>query len=148
MTQASVAIRKANAADAVALADLSTQLGYPTEAAEILARLQRVQDEQIGEVFVAVGAGDHVVGWAHVVPRFVLEDSPFAELAGLVVDHAARGNGVGVALLRSAEEWASAQGFVRFRVRSNVIRERAHRFYLREGYVERKRQITFEKPLV
>jgi hypothetical protein len=32
-------------------------------------------------------------------------------------------------------------------VRSNVIRERAHRFYLREAYAERKRQVVFEKPL-
>jgi hypothetical protein len=32
-------------------------------------------------------------------------------------------------------------------VRSNVVRERAHRFYLREGYVERKRQVVFDKTL-
>jgi hypothetical protein len=33
------------------------------------------------------------------------------------------------------------------RVRSNVIRERAHRFYLREGYAEKKRQAVFLKQL-
>jgi len=27
------------------------------------------------------------------------------------------------------------------------VRERAHRFYLREGYVERKRQVVFDKAL-
>jgi hypothetical protein len=34
------------------------------------------------------------------------------------------------------------------RVNSNVVRERAHRFYLREGYTERKRQAVFFKQLV
>jgi hypothetical protein len=34
------------------------------------------------------------------------------------------------------------------RVRSNVIRERAHEFYKREGYAEKKRQVVFEKSLV
>jgi hypothetical protein len=32
-------------------------------------------------------------------------------------------------------------------VRSNVVRRDAHRFYLREGYAEQKRQAVFVKRL-
>jgi GNAT superfamily N-acetyltransferase len=76
-----------------------------------------------------------------------IEEVPFAELAGLVVGDSARSRGIGALLLRAAEDWARNRGFARLRVRSNVVRERAHRFYLREGYIERKRQVVFDKTL-
>jgi GNAT superfamily N-acetyltransferase len=143
----SISIRSARSSDAAALADLSTQLGYPADADTLRERLTGVRDQDVGEVFVAADAQDRVLGWTHVVPRLHLEESPFAELAGLVVGATARGDGVGAALLSAAEQWARAHGYARLRVRSNVVRERAHRFYLREGYVERKRQVVFDKPL-
>ena len=145
--EGAISIRPARSDDAAALADLSTQLGYPASAETLSQRLTRVRGEGVGEVFVAADAHDRVLGWTHVVPRLHLEESPFAELAGLVVGDGARGAGVGAALLSAAEQWARQHGFVQFRVRSNVVRERAHRFYLREGYVERKRQVVFDKTL-
>jgi GNAT superfamily N-acetyltransferase len=63
----------------------------------------------------------------------------------LVVSETARGQRVGSALLAAAEAWAREQGFASMRVRSNIMRERAHRFYLREGYTEKKRQAVFLK---
>jgi GNAT superfamily N-acetyltransferase len=141
-----ISIRVARADDAGALADLSSQLGYPTDSVAILKRLLRVQgSKNDGTVFVAVDASGSIVGWTHVAVRLNLEEEPFAELAGLVVDATARGSGVGKALLGAAEEWARTSGLVRLRVRSNVLRDRAHRFYVREGYVERKRQVVFDK---
>jgi GNAT superfamily N-acetyltransferase len=145
--QGAIAIRPASGDDVAALAELSTQLGYPADADTLRQRLTRVRDEGVGEVLVATDAQGLVLGWTHVVPRLHLEEAPFAELAGLVVGDGARGAGVGAALLSAAEQWARRHGFAHFRVRSNVVRERAHRFYLREGYVERKRQVVFDKPL-
>jgi GNAT superfamily N-acetyltransferase len=146
--RAPVTIRSADDDDIAALATLSTQLGYPSDADAIRERLQRVRDLNIGQVIVAVDAASRVVGWMHVVERFTLEDDPFVEIAGLIVDENARSAGVGAALLRAAESWARAQGHARLRVRSNVIRQRAHEFYKREGYAEKKRQVVFEKSLV
>lgn len=143
-----ISIRSARSTDVAALADLSTQLGYPADAEMLQERLASVRERGVGEVFVAADAQDRVLGWTHVVPRLHLEEPPFAELAGLVVGDAARGAGVGAALLATAEQWARQHGFAHFRVRSNVLRERAHRFYMREGYVERKRQVVLEKDLV
>src|SRR5262249_6210142 len=123
------------------------QLGYPTDAGSMRQRLALVRSANVGEAFVAIDENGHMVGWTHVVPRLHLEEIPFAELAGLVVDARVRGSGVGKLLLHAAESWATERGFTRLRVRSNVIRERAHRFYVREGYVERKRQVVFDKDL-
>ena len=145
--QGAISIRPARSDDVASLAGLSTQLGYPATADMLSDRLMRVRDEGVGQVFVAADAHGRVLGWTHVVPRLHLEESPFAELAGLVVADGARGAGVGAALLSAAERWARGHGFAHFRVRSNVVRERAHRFYLREGYVERKRQVVFDKAL-
>ena len=142
-----VAIRPAGAGDAADLARLSAQLGYPADAAAIAARLALVRASHAGEIFAAVDAHASIVGWTHVAPRVNLEEEPFAELAGLIVGEGVRGRGVGALLLRAAENWAREHGYAKLRVRSNVLRERAHRFYLREGYVERKRQAVFDKPL-
>ncbi|MBS0433235.1 MAG: GNAT family N-acetyltransferase [Proteobacteria bacterium] len=140
-------IRQADAADAEALARLSGQLGYPADAAAIARRLRGIVAHGAGVVLVAQIDGA-VAGWAHVMAQHRLEHDANAELAGLVVDEDARGGGIGAALLRAAEAWAHGHGCVELVVRSNVIRERAHRFYLREGYTEKKRQAVFVKNLV
>ena len=140
-------IRAATIDDAAALAVLSGQLGYPADAAAVLRRLDGMVAHRAGAVLVAVDARDALSGFAHVEPRHLLIAEPFAELAALVVSETARGQRVGSALLAAAEAWAREQGFASMRVRSNVLRERAHRFYLREGYIEKKRQAVFLKHL-
>ena len=138
--------RPAVAADAQAIAALSGQLGYPATEPEIRVRLESLAARGDTAVFVAEVDG-RVVGWAGVRADVSLESGPFAELVGLVVDEASRGQGVGETLVLAAESWAREQGRTRIRVRSNVVRERAHRFYERLGYRERKRQTVFEKQL-
>jgi len=139
-----VHVREATPADAEALASLSGQLGYPADVPTILRRLAQVERSV---VLVAVNARDEVCAVAHAEPRRLLIAEPFVELAALVVNEAARGSGAGAMLLAAVEAWAREQGFTSVRVRSNVLRERAHRFYLREGYIEKKRQAVFLKRL-
>jgi len=143
-----ISIRPARSGDAARLAELATQLGYPSDEAALQSRLRQVQAEADAQVFVAVDRGERVLGWTHVAGRTSLEDAPCAELAGLIVADGARGAGVGARLLRAAEAWAREHGYAKLRVRSNVVREHAHRFYRREGYAERKRQVVFDKALV
>ena len=125
---------------------LCGQLGYPAEAAVILRRLDGLAAEH-GVVLVAVDPAGAACGFAHAEPRHLLIAEPFVELAALVVSEGARGSGAGASLLAAVEAWTRGQGIASVRVRSNVLRERAHRFYLREGYVERKRQAVFLKHL-
>lgn len=143
-----IAIRTAREGDEVALATLATQLtGQTVDASSMAERLSKVRAEQIGEAIVAQDQNGRVLGWAHVVPRLQLEHEPYAELAGLVVDESVRSGGVGAALLDAAEGWARARGFAMMLVRSRVTRERAHRFYEREGYERFKESAVFRKTL-
>ena len=141
---AQITFRPARPSDAAALADLTTQLGYPSSTAELRARLAAL-DTRDGELIVAEDR-DRVVGWVHV-RTVVLLTGPHAEIDGLVVDEAFRGRGIGEALLERAEEWAADRGQARIFVRSNVIRERAHRFYERLGYERVKTSYAFSKHL-
>lgn len=88
-----------------------------------------------------------VIGWIHVAEKHALELDPFAEILALVVDEQARSRGVGATLVARAETWAAERALGLIRVRANVVRERAHRFYVRLGYSELKRQIAFAKTL-
>ena len=138
-------IRSATGDDVEVLAALSCQLGHPANAGDIARRLRGIEKHDAGVVLVAVGEKDAVCGFAHAVPQHFLIVESFVELAGLVVAEDSRGRGVGKALLAAVEAWSREHGFATVRVRSNVIRERAHRFYLREGYAEKKRQAVFVK---
>ncbi len=139
-------IREAAADDAEAIAGLSTQLGYPAGAAETAERLAAIRAHEDHAVLVAE-AGGRVVGWVHVFAACRIESEPFAELGGLVVEDAERGRGIGGRLVEAAESWAAARGFATMRVRSNVVREDARRFYEHRGYARAKVQAVFAKPL-
>ena len=140
-------IRAARHADADALSSLSGQLGYPADAADIARRLHEMAMNHTGEVLVAEAEDGAVVGWAEASLQRRLVHDTRVELAGLIVADGARGCGVGTALLRAVEAWARERGLPELVVRSNVVRERAHRFYLREGYAEKKRQVVFSRRL-
>ncbi|MDD4885525.1 MAG: GNAT family N-acetyltransferase [Thiomonas sp.] len=136
-------IRRAVLDDAEALAGLSEQLGYPATAAIMRERLARILPAADHAVFVAEVQG-RVVAWTHVLNVLHLESGPCAEIAGLVVDEAHRGDGLGAALVRCVIDWTRSQGFAVLKVRSRAERLRTHQFYLRLGFVQTKVQHLFE----
>lgn len=140
-------IRRAKNADAAQIAVLTGQLGYPATSAQIRARLRRIQPASQNAIFVADSARDGVVGWLHVSKEPLLESDVRAEVNGLVVAEGQRSLGAGAQLLAAAEDWARKHGCKSMSVRSNVIRERAHKFYERNGYEHYKTQKSFRKPL-
>jgi GNAT superfamily N-acetyltransferase len=139
-------IRLACADDAAELARLSTQLGYAMTPEVAAVQLAEVAGHGDHALLVAEG-GDGLAGWIQISVARIFESPQAAEIAGLVVDETRRGEGVGPRLLRAAEDWARQRGCRRVRVRSNVVRERAHAFYAREGYGKIKVQQVFEKRL-
>ena len=140
-------IRTARNYDAPAIAELGDQLGYAASRQQIATRLAGIEAERSSRVFVAENGEGIVVGWLHVASRTQLTEDCCAEILGLVVDESSRGVGIGAALIRAAEEWARSEGCVRMRVRSRETRERAHRFYEREGYALNKVQLVLHKVL-
>jgi GNAT superfamily N-acetyltransferase len=141
-------IRTARAADAERLAELTTQLGYPTTPPQAAQRLAHITAAaRSNALLVAVDEADDVIGWAHVALRPSLEHDAAAQLAGLVVDDTVRSGGVGAALLAASEAWAAEHGAGVMLVSSRATRLRAHRFYGRHGYGLCKESVWLRKPL-
>src|ERR1700730_3177663 len=148
--QAAIKIRRAKNSDAAQIAELCGQLGYPAKPAEIAQRLRKIKPANRHAVLVAEWSDRNkrkVIGWLHVSLSPLLEVQLRAEVNGLVVDDDERSRGTGAFLLRAAEQWARSRGCKNMSVRSNVIRERAHQFYLRHGYEHYKTQKAFRKPI-
>jgi PhnO protein len=140
-------VRRARASDARRIAQLSGELGYPATAAAITKRMRKVNAASHSALLVAESAGVGVLGWAHVGVEHILEVGTRAELYGLIVAEGQRSLGAGARLLEAAEGWARKHGCPSVSVRCNVIRERAHKFYLRNGYEHYKTQKAFRKTL-
>jgi GNAT superfamily N-acetyltransferase len=140
-----VDIRSATLEDAPRIAELACDLGYTIDADSVRATLDRLH-AAAGAVFVAVGNGG-INGWVDVHRSELLQSEPFAEVGGLVVDPAVRSRGIGRQLLERAEQWASDNRFPLVRVRSNVARAGAHRFYEGRGFGVEKTSLTFVKRL-
>ena len=141
-------IRPVRVTDSAAVASLTGELGYPTTTEAMAARIEAIL-ERPGEhaLLVAVDVQDVPIGWIHVERVDTLETPPMAGIAGLVVGEGSRSDGVGTALLAAGEGWARDQGIAVMQVRSRTTRERAHRFYEREGYEHVKTSAVFRKAL-
>jgi GNAT superfamily N-acetyltransferase len=140
-------IREPRAEDHARLAELAGQLMYKSSADDIAKRLDGVQRSKEHAVFVAELAGGEIAGWIAVFVYRTVEADARAEVSGLVVDEHYRSQGIGLHLLARAEEWAREKGCRAIGLRSNVIRERAHAFYERQGYQHVKTQKSFRKDL-
>jgi GNAT superfamily N-acetyltransferase len=142
-----VGVRRARSTDAARIAELSGQLGYPTTEKQMKARLKDASRDKDGACFVAESREGGLIGWVHVSTTPLLEVERRAEVNGLVVDETVRSHGAGAALLAAAEKWARGKRCKSVSVRSNVLRERAHGFYVRNGYEHYKTQKAFRKGL-
>ena len=128
-------MRPAVASDAPILSELLTQLGYPCSPAEIPARLDAFARFPQAVALVATNGYGEVVGLitSHIVAS-IHDNDPVAWLTTLVVLEDARGAGVGSALVKYIEEWASRNGAKRLSVTSALHREETHAFYEKRDY--------------
>jgi GNAT superfamily N-acetyltransferase len=131
---AAVSLRAATLADAAAVAGLMTQLGYPTAAGQMRARLECLLGHPDHHTLVA-DAEERVVGLIGLgLGRYYEADGTYARVLALVVSAERRGSGVGSALLRAGEAWAAEQGAGSVILNSGSGRADAHRFYRGRGY--------------
>jgi GNAT superfamily N-acetyltransferase len=142
-----VGIRRARLSDARVIAELSGQLGYPTPEKDMGERLAMLLRRPHGVVLIAETPAREVIGWLHVSVTPLLEVPLRAEVNALVVREGQRSLGAGAKLLEAAEGWARSKRCQSMSVRSNVMRDRAHQFYLRSGYEHYKTQKAFRKNL-
>jgi GNAT superfamily N-acetyltransferase len=145
-----IRIRPAQLRDCNELVLLCHELGYATSAESLSQQLAQLQLHPDHAVFVAEpidGEQQAIGGWVHIHLHCTLQEGRQAEIGGLVVSQALRGQGVGKQLMQQAEAWAQQQGCHGIVVRSSVQRSEAHQFYQRVGYREIKRSIVFLQPI-
>src|SRR5438128_11461680 len=99
-----VMIRVAEAADFEALADLMTQLGYETRAAEMEMRMEAIRADKHYATFVAVSKGK-VCGMVGTFTCYSYEhNSPSGRIMTLIVTEKMRGRGISSALMVAVEK--------------------------------------------
>ncbi len=137
------AVSVAKLSDSVGCYQLNRQLGYETEEAAFIKRFRFLTTHPEHSVIVAKNQTDDVIGWMHMGLRFLLEDDHFAQIAAIVVRENLRSSGVGSHLLKIAEDWARHHCMKEICLSSSVVREKAHNFYLKNGYSNSKTSKLF-----
>lgn len=139
-------VRPATPADAVAVAGLATEWGYPSSELTARARLQQLLASP-GHVVLVAEVSGAVAAWATAEVRLSLGSEPRVEITGLVVTAAQRRSGIGRSLVAHIELWAIEKGCRELFLRSNVTRPEAHPFYERLGFERTKTQHAYRKVL-
>ena len=136
-------IRDARPADAVAIAALIVALGYEVSAAEVRTRLAALR--KAGQTALVADRGGLLGVLTTSVMIVLHRPRPVGRISMLVVAEAARGEGLGRALVAAAEARLAAAGCGLLEVTSNAKRLRAHAFYEKLGY--ERTSYRFAKPL-
>jgi len=129
-------IRPARQSDAAAVVRLLEQLGYPCEEGALRTRIGQLGAHPDEVLLVAEqdGAVCAVLS-LHFIPQLAL-DGAFARISYFCVDEGVQSRGLGAELERHIERLARERGCDRIEVHCHSRRERAHRFYARQGYEE------------
>ena len=139
-------IRSANKSDCAGITALTNELGYPSSFEKISEILDLVLKHDDHQVFVAE-KDVSIVGYIHLVCALRIGSDPFVEISALIVHDRYRKQGVGKSLLLESEKWAKDKGYSYIRIRSNILRENAHRYFMEKGYQNLKTQQVFLKQL-
>jgi GNAT superfamily N-acetyltransferase len=133
-------IRRVEAGDFEAVAKLLTELGRPAPGGANLEAAREVFERHArsGQTASLVALrGATPVGVLVLEFRDRLNwTTPEAWIPDLLVTESEHGRGVGPALLRRAIELARQRGCHRLTLESGYQRQRAHRFYAREGMTD------------
>ena len=138
-------IRPMSEADAEAVAQLSGELGYPSDAEAVRQRIRSVDPADL--LIVAVGEADVPIGFIQGRMTRTVEAEPRVHIVGLVVASKARRAGVGRRLIAEVERWAATTDAEMVVVKSNTARGEAHEFYPGVGYQKLKTQAVYVKRL-
>ena len=138
------AIRRMEPRDAFQTAALAVELDYPGVTPALVAeRLAAVAGRDDHAVWVHDDGGGQLLGLIHAQHMHRIISPPYAEILHLVVSGRARRGGVGRALVERVVDWARERRLDRVRVRSNVVRDAAHPFYLSLGFERHKTQHVY-----
>ncbi|MEM9538401.1 MAG: GNAT family N-acetyltransferase [Cyanobacteria bacterium P01_E01_bin.42] len=129
-------IREAVFEDAIAIADLLSQLDYPETEQFITAKIGQ-QLSHPDALLLVVEENSQILGFIslHFIPQIALEGD-FCRVSYLCISESGRGLGLGTKLLEYAEIEARSRGCDRMEVHCHSRRTLAHQFYFRQDYEE------------
>ena len=139
-----IGFREADDRDIVPMVQLMNELGYEHSEASLTENLRGVTEE--GGVVIVATHKSTVVGCICAITSFRFAEGLSGELVSVVVQSKYQGRGIGKGLVSAAERWLASR-VDKVRVRANVIREPAHRFYQGLEYKDIKSQKVFVKNL-
>ncbi|MCU6434843.1 GNAT family N-acetyltransferase [Undibacterium sp. Jales W-56] len=135
-------IRIAQSQDAEKLTGLFNQLGYVSVSSEIATRIVTRTDTASSIMFVAE-EGSTIVGMIALHINFPFHESgKWGVISAFVVSDSARSKGIGAMLLRHAEFHAKSAGCTQIELSSSEARIRAHEFYEKNGYSEKRKRFV------
>lgn len=133
--------------DAPQITALLHQLGYRDNQEAVARRLEVIGRRHDSIVLVAEDESQRLLGCIHVMVSNRLAEGMYGEIASLVIAEGHRQRGIGRQLVENAAQWLHERGMSRIRVRCNVIRKRAHRFYESLGFEKTKSQKVYDRNL-
>lgn len=139
-------IREAAPADAVALAALMAELGYPVAPGVLWSRIERMSSP-LHSTLVAEADGV-MAGFVGCSALLIYEsDIPTCWIMALSVASRFRRRGVGRALLQAVECWCADRGIPDIRLHSGNARGEAHQFYEACGFKRAGFRFTKSLPI-
>jgi len=130
-------IRELGKKDYQSLAGLLKQLGYGDNDALSLVSRYAIFKKQGGIVFVVEDDAKKVIGFAAIAIMPLIHcDGFLARIAGICIDENSRSAGIGAELIKHIENYCVQKECVLLEVTTNLVREKAHQFYLNNGFVE------------
>ncbi len=131
---AGIAVREAELADAEQIAQLVTDLGYPTTPHQMRQRLETILSDEDYRTLVACADGD-IVGFVgtRVGPLYE-NDGRYGQIMALAVASRHQRRGIGRMLMQAAESRLVERGARVLVVNSGDDRRDAHAFYENLGY--------------
>jgi N-acetylglutamate synthase-like GNAT family acetyltransferase len=131
-----------NRNDLAAVADLSEQLGYPLLDEHLHQRFEELSGLPQHALFVL--KNEQLLGWVHLELVYDLIEEKKVEIKAIVVDEKLRGQGHGQKLLKASVAWAKAQQVQAIFLSCNIVRDKTHAFYLKEGFTKTRTSHFFE----
>jgi GNAT superfamily N-acetyltransferase len=138
-------IRKIKLSDSETITKLLDQLGYSDTNIFIKNKIKDLMDDP-NEILVVAEDQGNVLAFIsiHFIPQIALVGD-FARISYFSVDENYRSNGLGKMLEEYCEKEAKLRNCDRIEVHCHSRREKAHKFYFRQGYIESPKYLI--KPL-
>lgn len=139
-------VRSAYYDDAERIMILSELLGYPLKENRFCENLKKLINHP-QHLILVICINSKVYGFIHLCEVINIITDPYCEIMALIIDEEKRGMGLGRLLLEESIEWVKNKKICTIKVSSNIVRIKAHGFYIKNNFQLIKTQHFFIKNL-